>query len=47
MWLEVSSITSVEELKRAAISLAVEEYRKFRQWFLERNWAEWNQHRRM
>jgi hypothetical protein len=35
-------MTRVEELERAVISLTVEEYRKFRQWFLERDWAQWD-----
>lgn len=36
-------MTRVEELERAVISLTAEEYRKFRQWFLERDWAQWDQ----
>jgi len=37
------SMTKTEELERAVISLTAEEYRKFRQWFLEHDWAEWDQ----
>jgi hypothetical protein len=43
MSLEGLSMTKIEELERAVISLTAEEYRKFRQWFLEHDWAEWDQ----
>jgi hypothetical protein len=43
MRLEVLSMTKVEELERAVTSLTAEEYREFRQWFLERDWEQWDQ----
>jgi hypothetical protein len=43
MSLEVLSMTKVEALERAVTSLTTEEYREFRQWFLERDWAQWDQ----
>jgi hypothetical protein len=43
MSLEVLRMTKVEELERAVTSLTAEEYREFRQWFLERDWAQWDQ----
>jgi hypothetical protein len=42
MSLEVLSMTKVEELERAVASLTAEEYREFRQWFLERDWEQWD-----
>jgi hypothetical protein len=36
-------MTKVEELERAVASLTAEEYREFRQWFLERDWEQWDQ----
>lgn len=33
---------TMEEIKNAVISLPVQEYRKFRDWFLERDWAQWD-----
>ncbi len=33
----------VEELERAVVSLPKKEYTKFRQWFLKRDWAKWDQ----
>jgi hypothetical protein len=36
-------MTKVEELERAVASLTAEEYREFRRWFLERDWAQWDQ----
>ncbi len=36
-------MTRLEELERAITALTVEEYRAFRQWFLERDWAQWDQ----
>jgi hypothetical protein len=35
-------MTKVEEIEHAIDSLPVEEYRKFRQWFLERDLVEWD-----
>lgn len=32
----------IEEIKNAVSSLPVNEYRKFRDWFLERDWAQWD-----
>ena len=32
----------VEELERAVASLTAEEYREFRRWFLESDWAKWD-----
>ena len=36
-------MTKLEELERAVTSLTPEEYREFRQWFLERDWEQWDQ----
>jgi hypothetical protein len=35
-------MTRIEEIENAVVSLPAEEYRKFRQWFLERDWAQWD-----
>ena len=35
-------MTKVEEVERAVASLTAEEYREFRQWFLERDWEQWD-----
>jgi hypothetical protein len=35
-------MTRVEEIEKAVASLPVEEYRQFRDWFLERDWAQWD-----
>jgi hypothetical protein len=35
-------MTRVEQLAEAVGSLGAEEYRQFRNWFLERDWAEWD-----
>lgn len=32
----------IEEIKNAVNSLPVTEYRQFRDWFLERDWAQWD-----
>ncbi len=32
----------IEEIENAVASLPVEEYRQFREWFLERDWAQWD-----
>lgn len=36
------SVRSVEEIERAVDRLSDEEYVEFRQWFLEREWREWD-----
>jgi hypothetical protein len=33
-------VTRIEEIKNAVVSLPVNEYRRFRDWFLERDWEE-------
>jgi hypothetical protein len=43
MHLEVWQMTKVKELERAVASLTAEEYREFRQWFLDRDWEQWDQ----
>ena len=35
-------MTKVEEIEHAIDSLPAEEYRRFRQWFVERDWLEWD-----
>jgi hypothetical protein len=35
-------VTRIEEIKNAVVSLPVTEYRKFRDWFMERDWEEWD-----
>ena len=35
-------MTRVEQLEVAVDSLAAEEYRQFRNWFIERDWAVWD-----
>ena len=35
-------MTRIEEIESAVASLPVEEYRQFRDWFLERDWAQWD-----
>lgn len=35
-------MTKVEELERAVTSLTAEEYKEFRRWFLESDWAKWD-----
>lgn len=32
----------IEEIKNAIVSLPIDEYRKFRDWFLERDWEQWD-----
>ena len=34
-------MTTVEEIKDAVVSLPVEDYRRFRDWFVDRDWAQW------
>ena len=35
-------MTRIEEIESAVASLPMEEYRQFRVWFLERDWAQWD-----
>lgn len=35
-------MTRIEEIENAVASLPVEEYRQFREWFLERDWTKWD-----
>jgi hypothetical protein len=35
-------MTRIEKLEKEVASLPIDEYRKFRDWFLERDWKEWN-----
>jgi len=35
-------MTRVEEIEMAVDSLSEEEFRKFRNWFLERDWEKWD-----
>ena len=35
-------MTRLEELETAVGALPEKEYRKFRQWFLERDWEKWD-----
>lgn len=37
-----AKLTRIEELEQAVESLPVEEYRRFRAWFLEHDWVEWD-----
>lgn len=32
----------IEEIKKAVISLPLNEYLQFRDWFLDRDWEEWD-----
>jgi len=32
----------IEDIKNAVDSLPVAEYRQFRDWFMERDWAQWD-----
>jgi len=32
----------IEEIKNAIVSLPSDEYRQFRDWFLERDWEQWD-----
>lgn len=34
-------MTRIEEIENAVASLPAEEYSRFREWFLERDWAQW------
>ena len=35
-------MTRIEEIEKAVASLPAEEYRRFREWFLELDWAQWD-----
>ena len=35
-------MTRIEEIKNAVVSLPGDEYRQFRDWFLERDWTKWD-----
>ncbi len=35
-------MTRIEEIENAVASLPVDEYRQFRDWFLERDWVQWD-----
>ena len=35
-------MTRIEEIEQAVASLPAEEYRQFREWFLERDWGQWD-----
>ena len=36
-------MTTIEEIEKAVASLPEEDYRRFREWFLERDWAQWDE----
>jgi hypothetical protein len=40
---EVIIVSSVEEIQSAIVSLAPEEYARLREWFIERDWEQWDQ----
>jgi hypothetical protein len=35
-------VTRIEEIEQAVELLPREEYRQFRQWFLDRDWEDWD-----
>ncbi len=35
-------VTRIEEIKKAVVSLPVNEYRQFRDWFFDRDWEQWD-----
>ena len=35
-------MTRIEELEQAVAALPAEDYRRFREWFLERDWEQWD-----
>ena len=39
---EVISVSSVEVVQAAIASLTPEEYRRLREWFIERDWEQWD-----
>jgi hypothetical protein len=40
---EAIFMSSVEEIQSAIVSLAPEEYARLREWFIERDWEQWDQ----
>jgi hypothetical protein len=40
---EVIFMSSVEEIQSAIVSLPPEEYARLREWFIERDWEQWDQ----
>jgi len=36
-------MTSIEQIEQAVALLPLDEYRQFRNWFIERDWAAWDQ----
>ena len=36
-------MSSVEEIQSAIVSLAPKEYARLREWFIERDWEQWDQ----
>ncbi|MGM0540333.1 MAG: hypothetical protein ACQERT_14180 [Thermodesulfobacteriota bacterium] len=36
-------MTKIEEIKKAVTSLPLDEYLQFRDWFLDRDWKQWNE----
>ena len=35
-------MTRIEEIEQTVATLPAEDYRRFREWFLERDWAQWD-----
>jgi hypothetical protein len=35
-------MSRIEEIEKAVNSLSSDEYSKFRQWFFERDWSDWD-----
>jgi hypothetical protein len=35
-------MTRIEEIEQAVARLPTEDYRRFREWFMERDWAQWD-----
>ena len=35
-------MTRIEEIENAVASLPIDEYRQFRDWFLDRDWVQWD-----
>jgi hypothetical protein len=35
-------MTRIEEIEQAVATLPTEDYRRFREWFMERDWAQWD-----
>jgi hypothetical protein len=40
---EVITVSNVEAIQSAITSLAPEEYARLREWFIERDWEQWDQ----